>query len=111
MFSVIHPILGDVERGIRYCENVCSTPNEKNQDVYVTLMRILMNPDQGGALGGPLANVPRHPKTSVPDLETALNILEKHADQISPMKVSYSHSLNLKLGAPCLARWLTNPDT
>lgn len=47
-----------------------------------------MNPDQSSSLNGPLANVPRHPKTSVADLETALNILEKHADKISPLKVS-----------------------
>lgn len=79
-------ILGDVERAIRYCENVCASPSDKNQDVYVILMRILMKPEEGSSLNGPLANVPRHPKTSVADLETALNILEKHADQISPLK-------------------------
>lgn len=78
-------ILGDVERALLYCENVCKTPSDLNQDVYVILMRILMNPGQG-SLKGPLANVPRHPKTSVADLETALNILEKHADKISPLK-------------------------
>ncbi|KAJ0176101.1 hypothetical protein K1T71_008275 [Dendrolimus kikuchii] len=79
-------ILGDVEKAIRYCENVCETSKDKNQDIYVILMRILINPEQGGALNGPLANIPRHPKTSVPDLETALNILEKHASSISPLK-------------------------
>ncbi|KAF9422936.1 hypothetical protein HW555_001479 [Spodoptera exigua] len=80
-------ILGDVDRAIRYCENVSATPNDKNQDVYVILMRILMNPQQDSALKeNPLAKVPRHPKTSVPDLETALDILEKHADKISPLK-------------------------
>lgn len=46
-----------------------------------------MNPEQSVALSGPLANVPRHPKTAVADLETALNILEKHADKIPPVKV------------------------
>nr|XP_021201535.2 vam6/Vps39-like protein [Helicoverpa armigera] len=80
-------ILGDVERAIRYCENISATPNDKNQDVYVILMRILMNPKQDNALSdNPLANVPRQPKTAVPDLDTALNILEKHADKISPLK-------------------------
>ncbi|XP_026730982.1 vam6/Vps39-like protein [Trichoplusia ni] len=79
-------ILGDVERAIRYCENVCTNGNNKNQDVYVILMRILMNPSQDSALSGPLADVPRHPKTASPDLETALDILEKHADKISPLK-------------------------
>lgn len=46
-----------------------------------------MNPEQN-VLTGPLVNVQRHPKTAVADLETALNILEKHADKISPLKVS-----------------------
>ncbi|CAH0400093.1 unnamed protein product [Chilo suppressalis] len=79
-------ILGDVERAIKYCENVCDSGKDKNQDVYVILMRTLMNPDKSNALSGPLADVPRHPKTAVPDLETALSILEKHADKISPLK-------------------------
>lgn len=52
------------------------------------LMRILMNPEKSTALSGPLADVPRHPKTAIPDLETALAILEKHADKISPLKVN-----------------------
>ncbi|KAG6441076.1 hypothetical protein O3G_MSEX001642 [Manduca sexta] len=79
-------ILGEVERAIQYCENVSKVPDEQNQDIYVILMRILMNPERSGVLTGPLANAPRHPKTSVPDLETALNILEKHANHISPLK-------------------------
>ncbi|KAI5642851.1 vacuolar sorting protein 39 domain 2 domain-containing protein [Phthorimaea operculella] len=78
-------ILGDVNRAIRYCENVSQNRDDKNVDVYVILMRILMNP-QHNVLTGPLANVPRHPTTAVPDLETALDILEKHADKISPLK-------------------------
>jgi hypothetical protein len=79
-----------VERAIRYCEQVSNTAKDKNQDVYVILMRILMNPEKTTALSGPLADVPRHPKTAVPDLETALSILEKHADKISPLKVCLS---------------------
>ncbi|KAM3961523.1 vacuolar protein sorting 39 [Aphomia sociella] len=79
-------ILGDVERAVRYCENVSESSNDKNQDVYVTLMKILVHPENSSALSGPLANVPRHPKTAEPDLETALNILEKHGDKISPLK-------------------------
>ncbi|CAK1543127.1 unnamed protein product [Leptosia nina] len=79
-------ILGDVERAIRYCDNVWDRANEKSTDVYVILMRILLSPEQSGALSGPLASVPRHPRSSTPDLETALAILEKHADKISPIK-------------------------
>lgn len=78
-------ILGDVETAMKYCENVSQKCNEKNQDIYVMLMRILMNPESN-VISSPLANVPRHPKTSAPDLETTLLILDKHADKISPLK-------------------------
>ncbi|CAH2041395.1 unnamed protein product, partial [Iphiclides podalirius] len=80
-------ILGDVERAIRYCEQVCeSNASDRALDVYVLLMRILMSPEHSGALVGPLSNATKHPNASVPDLETALTILEKHADEISPLK-------------------------
>ncbi|XP_026752559.2 vam6/Vps39-like protein isoform X1 [Galleria mellonella] len=79
-------ILGDVDRAVRYCENVSENSNDQNQDVYVMLMKILVNPENSNALSGPLEKVPRNPKTAVPDLETALNILEKHGDKISPLK-------------------------
>lgn len=83
----MYNILGDVEKAIRYCENVGEKSKDKNVDVYVILMKILMNPEQCNSLTGPLANVARHPKSKVQDMETALSILEKHADKISPMKV------------------------
>ncbi|XP_060804157.1 vam6/Vps39-like protein [Amyelois transitella] len=78
-------ILGDVDRAIRYCENICQSSKDKNQDVYVILMKILVNPEHS-ALSGPLAKVARHPDTASPDLETALDILEKHGDNISVLK-------------------------
>ncbi|OWR46866.1 Vam6/Vps39 protein, partial [Danaus plexippus plexippus] len=80
--SIYVQVLGDVDRAIRYCENVA----DKNADVYVILIRILMNPEQNTSLTGPLSNVPRHPNATVPDVETALSVLEKHADKISPIK-------------------------
>lgn len=80
-------IAGDVDRAIQYCNKTYDGANEKKRDIYIILLRILMNPQQSSALSGPLANVPRHPKTAVPDLETALDILAKHADKISPVKV------------------------
>lgn len=79
-------ILGDVQRAIRYCENVSKTTTSSAQDVYVILMSILINPENDTALSGPLSKAPRHPSTATPDLETALSILEKHADKISAMK-------------------------
>ncbi|XP_041981477.1 vam6/Vps39-like protein [Aricia agestis] len=79
-------ILGDVERAIRYCETVGEKCTDKNVDVYVILMRILMNPEQNTSLVGPLSNVQKHPNCKKPDLETALSILEKHSDKISPLK-------------------------
>ncbi|XP_072931702.1 vam6/Vps39-like protein [Epargyreus clarus] len=76
-------LLGDVERAIRYCENVSEKCSDA--DVYVILMRILMQPERT-TLAGPLAAAPRHPAAALPDLETALELLERHADRISPLK-------------------------
>ncbi|CAG9100793.1 hypothetical protein JYU34_013536 [Plutella xylostella] len=79
-------VLGDVDRAIRYCETVTERNPDKSQDVFVTLMRALLTPDRVSALTGPLASAPRHPRSLEPDVETALEILEKHADHISPLK-------------------------
>lgn len=79
---------GDVDRAILYSEKVSAASSDIYQDVFVSLMRIVMYPDQCDCLDGPLANVPRHPKTSVGDNEIALHILEKFIHKISPLKVS-----------------------
>ncbi|CAB3247336.1 unnamed protein product [Arctia plantaginis] len=79
-------ILGDINRAIHYAEKVSAASSDKYQDVFVSLMRIIMYPNQCDCLDGLLANVPRHPKTSVGDNEIALHILEKYIHKISPLK-------------------------
>ena len=82
-------LAGDVDKALRYCDGVGTRPNDEGLDVYVTLMTILINPEQSSALvGKSLAHVPRHPDTAVPDLDKALIILDKYANNISPLKVS-----------------------
>ncbi|KAJ8720249.1 hypothetical protein PYW07_012292 [Mythimna separata] len=85
--AILVLLLGDVDKALRYCDNVGATPNSDGPDVYVILMKILINPEQSSALiGKALADVPKHPDTAVPDLEKALIILDKYANHISPLK-------------------------
>ncbi|CAH1636879.1 unnamed protein product [Spodoptera littoralis] len=83
-------ILGDVDKAVRHCENSSTDPSNKSQDVYVILMRILINPEKESAremISKLLANATMHPKTSVPNLERTLDILEDHVDKVSPLGV------------------------
>ncbi|KAJ8719630.1 hypothetical protein PYW08_011805 [Mythimna loreyi] len=85
--AILVLILGDVDKALRYCDIVGARPNDEGPDVYVILMKILINPEQSSArIGKALANVPRHPDTAVPDLDKALIILDKYANYISPLK-------------------------
>ncbi|XP_061706841.1 LOW QUALITY PROTEIN: vam6/Vps39-like protein, partial [Cydia pomonella] len=77
-------ILGDVSRAVQYCEKTHNSHDEDTRDIYILLLQFLMNPHQGPV--GPMAKIPRHARTSEPDLETVLRILEKHADKICPIK-------------------------
>ncbi|XP_077303016.1 vacuolar protein sorting 39 [Arctopsyche grandis] len=85
--SIYVYILDDVQRAIGYCDEVDqkSKDNKKNLDVYVILIRLLVNPTKEVLLNGPLWNVAKTPYK--PDIDTALSLLEKHADKIDPLKV------------------------
>lgn len=74
--------LGDVERAIKYCSKVYEQGATGSQDVYVSLIKLILAPDSSPLT---LPGVTLSPKTASPDLEKALQILEDHADRVNPL--------------------------
>lgn len=93
--SIYISLLNDIPRAIQYCHNVYSRhQNQENgekqkqsdgaDEVYVILIQQLLNPDNEGVL---MAGCnPENQRTAQPDLEMALELLEKHASKINPLK-------------------------
>ncbi|XP_031786961.1 vam6/Vps39-like protein [Nasonia vitripennis] len=98
--SIYINLLNDVPKAIQYCNNVYARyqnqsqadknkQQDGNEEVYVTLIRQLLRPDdrEGCAselmLMDPSSTTQR---TAQPDLETALELLEEHAAKIEPQK-------------------------
>ena len=84
--------LGDTQRAITYCDTVSekSKSNKKNQDIHITLIRLLVSPLKDITLSGP-PPITNHviPINFKPDIDTALMLLENNADKIDPVKVVY----------------------
>ncbi|XP_011882729.1 PREDICTED: vam6/Vps39-like protein [Vollenhovia emeryi] len=94
--SIYVSLLNDIPRAIQYCQNVYT--RYRNQDraekqkqtdnaeeVYVLLIQQLLKPDNEGVL---MAGCnPEIQRTTQPDLEMALRLLEEHASKINPMRV------------------------
>ncbi|KAJ8942577.1 hypothetical protein NQ318_010385 [Aromia moschata] len=75
--------LGDIEKTTEYCKKVYEKGTPGSQTVYVSLIKLTLNPDSC-----PL-NLPGlvlSPKTAQPDLELALQLLEQHANRINPLE-------------------------
>lgn len=93
--SIYISLLNNVQKAIDYCHNVYTRcRNQENVDkqkqsdgadeVYLILIQQLVKPDNQGALmTGCSSELQR---TAQPDLEMALELLEKHASKINPLK-------------------------
>ncbi|XP_011695638.1 PREDICTED: vam6/Vps39-like protein [Wasmannia auropunctata] len=95
--SIYVSLLNDIPRAMQYCQNVYT--KYQNQDrtmekqkqtdnadeVYVLLIQQLLKPDNEGILMAGCS--PEIQRTTQPDLEMALRLLEEHASKINPMKV------------------------
>lgn len=90
--SIYVNLLNDVPRAIQYCTNVYARwKSQKNieggkcqdgaDEVYVTLIQQLLKPEPIFMPG-----TPEIQKTAQPDLETALELLEQYAGQITSIK-------------------------
>nr|CAD7419670.1 unnamed protein product [Timema poppensis] len=77
--AVYVSVLGNVPKAMEYCDKVYQHGAE---EVYVILMKMLISPPDNGLLGVPA------PVKTEPDLETALALLEQHANEINPVKVT-----------------------
>ncbi|XP_012056749.1 PREDICTED: vam6/Vps39-like protein [Atta cephalotes] len=95
--SIYVSLLNDIPRAIQYCQNVyiryqnqdrtLEKPKQTDNadEVYVLLIQQLLKPDNEGIL---MAGCnPEIQRTTQPDLEMALRLLEEHASKINPMKV------------------------
>ncbi|KOX73555.1 Vam6/Vps39-like protein [Melipona quadrifasciata] len=92
--SIYISLLNDIPKAIEYCYNVYTRyQNQENVDkqkqsdgadeVYVMLIQQLLKPDNGVLTTG---CSPKIQRTAQPDLEMALELLEKHASKINPLK-------------------------
>ncbi|CAG9762237.1 unnamed protein product [Ceutorhynchus assimilis] len=74
-------VLGDVELAETYCNRKYRKEDIESQNVYVYLIKLLLNPDNH-KLGVTLS-----PKTAKPDMERALRILKDNAAKIDPLEI------------------------
>ncbi|KAL6267433.1 hypothetical protein P5V15_000509 [Pogonomyrmex californicus] len=94
--SIYVSLLNDIPRAIQYCQNVYTKYQSNDRmerqkqinnadEVYVLLIQQLLKPNNDGIL---MAGCnPEIQRTTQPDLEMALRLLEEHASKINPMKV------------------------
>ena len=80
VLAIYIQILGDIEKAIAYCDEVYSSAGASHHEVYITLIRILLNPPTTP----PYSDVKLHPRCLQPDVESVLDILDKNAKRINP---------------------------
>lgn len=82
--SIYIQILGDFDKASDYCKSVYETKeNEKDNDIYLIFIKFLLKPPTAP----PYSGVPLHPRCLKPDVETVLDILEKHGTKVNPHDV------------------------
>lgn len=95
VLSIYIQILGDVEKAIEYCDLVYSTAGVNYTEIYIILIRLLLNPPTVS----PYSNVKLHPYCLQPDIETVLKVLENNAKRVNPHSVlTVSKFLNISKG-------------
>ncbi|XP_031839789.1 vacuolar protein sorting 39 [Nomia melanderi] len=95
VISIYINLLNDIPKAIEYCQNVYtkyqSLSNAEKQkqtdgaeEIYLILIQQLLKPDDKEVLMTGCS--PELQRTAQPDLEMALQLLEKHASKINPLK-------------------------
>lgn len=80
VLAIYIQILGDVDKAIGYCDNVYAIAASEQHEVYLILIRLLLNPPTVP----PYSDVPLHPKCLQADIDSVLGILENYAKRINP---------------------------
>ncbi|GAB0088727.1 Vacuolar sorting protein 39/Transforming growth factor beta receptor-associated domain 1 [Sergentomyia squamirostris] len=83
VLAIYIQILGDVEKAIKYCDEVYSSKDLRRDEIFVLLIKTLLTPP----VTPPYSGVPLHPRCLTPDIETVLEILEKDAKKVEPLAV------------------------
>ncbi|KAK9879568.1 hypothetical protein WA026_006636 [Henosepilachna vigintioctopunctata] len=74
-------VLGDIDKALAYCNKVYDPNNSKCSTVYISLLKLILDPD---SCPPPNGIVP--PETATPDVELALKIMEEHASRLDPLQ-------------------------
>ncbi|CAH1953987.1 unnamed protein product [Acanthoscelides obtectus] len=74
--------LGDIDKATEYCKKVYDKNLPGYQTVYVSLIKLILNPDSCTLS---LPGLVLCPKTAQPDLELALKLLKEHACHMDPL--------------------------
>lgn len=80
VLAIYIQILGDVDKAISYCDEVYEDAGTNHNEVYVILIRTLLNPPTTP----PYSDVKLHPRCLQPDVEAVLDILDKNAKRVNP---------------------------
>lgn len=80
VLAIYVQILGDLEKSVDYCNEVYSSAGASHHEVYIILIRLLLNPPTQP----PYSDVKLHPRCQEPDIESVLDVLNKHAKRINP---------------------------
>ncbi|KAL3283596.1 hypothetical protein HHI36_006734 [Cryptolaemus montrouzieri] len=74
-------VLGDIDKALKYCDKVYDQNNPKSKGVYVSLLKLILDPESFSPPGGVLS-----PTTATPNVELALKIMEENAPRLDPLE-------------------------
>ncbi|KAH0999814.1 hypothetical protein HUJ04_013582 [Dendroctonus ponderosae] len=76
--------LGDIDKAKEYCEQIFAKKGPGSQNVYVCLIKLILNADTSHLA---LEGVTLSPKTLQPDVELALQLLEENCFKVDPLEM------------------------
>uniref|UniRef100_A0A6P7FL48 Vam6/Vps39-like protein n=1 Tax=Diabrotica virgifera virgifera TaxID=50390 RepID=A0A6P7FL48_DIAVI len=78
--------LGDIEKAEKYCKKVFENNVPGSQNVYVSLIKLILDPDSCPLS---LPGLTLSPKTAQPDVELALRLLQENANHMNPLEALF----------------------